>query len=404
MKLNKVPHQFILVLIAFGVSFLLGLIFYKEPLQAFYASLISLITMWIATGGTNAYRRSKNLIIYDELEQDLEDLEAEEEEIDQYLYSANLMRQEIETRIQNLAKEKAYLLECIGKLNLERRKLGEDLHSLQIKEKYHRDIYSSKYQEIAQLERKQEELSFKLELLEITIEKKQQKLDEIENYFQGFDQSQQELLQQKDQLIQEVQKIQVYYQQLTENVEKIQRERQELDRQFINEKKEIANFKTVIAEQNQQQQKYNQILQGLETRRKELELNIKQLQLENQKLTTLVEQQKNEVKNLTKPYIRFNFFPQEWQEWINFCEQLNPEEKQVFKAILEENNQIIKTIADQKLTQPKILIENLNQKALQIMGDQPFINSENSFIPRIQDQYLSIFQELLVIKFLDTLP
>ncbi|GEM_PF-5647767 len=404
MKPDKVPHQFILVLIAFGVSFLLGLIFYKNNLQAFYTMLISLPTVSIATWGTNAYRRYQNIIIYDELEQDLDDLEAEEEEIDQYLSSANLMRQEMETRLQNLVKEKAYLLEYISKLNLERRKLAEDIHSLQIKEKYHRDIYSSKHQEIAQLESKNDELSFKLELLEITIEKKQQQLNEIDHSLQDFDQSQQGLLQQKNQLIQQVQEIQVYYQQLTENVEKIQRERQELDRQFMKEKREIANFKTVITEQSQQQEKYNQILQSLETKRNELELNIKQLNLENQRLTKVVEEQQNKVKNFTKPYIRFNFFPQEWQEWINFCEQLNAEEKQVFKAILEENNQVIKTIADQQSTPPQVLIENLNQKALQVMGDQPFIPSENSFIPRIQDQYLSIFQELLVIKFLDTLP
>ena len=65
---------------------------------------------------------------------------------------------------------------------------------------------------------------------------------------------------------------------------------------------------------------------------------------------------------------------------------------------------MIKKIADQQATMPQVLIENINQKALKLMKDTPFINNENTLVPRIHDEYSSIFQELLVIKFLDTLP
>jgi chromosome segregation ATPase len=403
MKFDKIPHQLILILITFVVSFILGLIFFQENLQVFYGIIISLISMGMTTWGTNFYRRSQNMLIYDELAEELDYLEAQEAEIYQSIHSANIVRQEMENRLQNLDKEKAYLLEYIGKLNLERRKLADDVHSLQIKEKYHRDIYATKYKEITHLDSQQDQLSFKLELLETTIEKKQQQLDEIDTYLKEFGESQQTLLQQKNKLIQQVQEIQDYYQELSQNVTKIQQNREQLERQFINEKREIEGFKELITQQNQQQQKYNQILRTLEQRKEELELNIKNLEKENQKLSQVIEEKNNEINNFKKPHVRFDFFPKEWQEWIDFTEQLTPQEKEVFKAILKEDAQTIKTICDQNTTMPQVLIENLNQKALQLMGDSPFINNENSLIPRIHDEYLSIFQELLVIKFLDTL-
>lgn len=403
MKFDKIPHQLVLLMIAFWVGFFLGLIFYKGRLQAFYAGLISVATVGTATWGTQSYRRYQNMIIYDELTAELDELEAQESEIYQSLNSANLMRQELETRIENLDKEKVYLLDTIGKLTVERRKLADDVHSLQVKDKYHQDIYASKYQNISYLENQQEELSFKLELLETAIDKKQQQLTKIEKDVGEFEQSQQALSTQKNQLLQQVQELQAYYQQLTQNIEQIQQEKQNLERQFINEKKEIEHFKTIITESKEQQQAYNQILHSLEARKQELEANIQNLQKEQQQLTKLIETQQTELKNWQKPHVRFQFFPQEWQEWIDFCEQLNPLEKQLFQAILKEDSETIKILADQQTTMPQVLIDNLNQKALNQIGDTPFINQENSLIPRIQDEYLSVFQELLVIKFLDTL-
>jgi len=403
MKLDKVPHQVIFLITAFLVSFILGLSFYKDNLFAFYAGLINLFTIAIATVITNIYRHAQNDLVYDQLEQELINLEEQEEEMYNYLIQANSIREEIETRINNLEQEKVYLLDYIGQLNLERRKLADDLHSLKIKEKYHSKIYANKYQEIAQLESQYDQLSFKLELLEITLEKKQQEFNNIEDNLQSFERDQQGLLQQKNQLIQEVQEIQTYYQEMVKKVDEIQQNRQNLEREFINEKREINNFKNVVAEQTQQQEKYNQILKSLEKRKQELDLNLRELELKSKQYSQIIEHQQEEINNYTKPYIRFKFFPEEWHQWINFYEQLNNDEQRIFKAILEENVELIKSIASHSNTSDQVLIENLNQKAFNIIGDRPFVQSEYHLIPKINDKYLSIFEELLVIKFIDTL-
>ena len=404
MKFDKLPHQFIIFLIAFWVSFILGLILYKNRLHAFYAGLISVPTIALSTWGTSAYRHYQNIIIYDELAQEIEYLEEQGEAMYDSLYAANVFRQNMETRIKNLDEEKAYLLDSISKLNLERRKLNDEINSLNIKGKHHKDTYSSKNEEVAYLESQYEELSFKLELLEITIEKKQNKLNEIDNYLKEFEESQQVLVNQKNQLTQQVRELDNYYNQLSQNINTIETQRQNLENSFINEKKEIDDFKNIIEKQTKQQKVYNQIVRSLEERKEELESNIETLEAKSKELKEIVDQATQEIQNSQKPHVKFKFFPPEWQEWIEFCEKLTYLDKEVFKAILREDSELIKKIADEQATMPQVLIENLNQQALNLMKDTPFINNENSLVPRIHDEYLSIFQELLVIKFLDTLP
>ena len=114
----------------------------------------------------------------------------------------------------------------------------------------------------------------------------------------------------------------------------------------------------------------------------------------------------SEAKSLSEApnYLnKMQFLPNEWLEWLDFYQQLNCEERDVLKAILSQDETTLKQIADQKATMTEVLIDSLNENAINTLGDTVFIRSSNSIIPDVYEEYSHILLKPKSVYFKDLL-
>ncbi len=74
-----------------------------------------------------------------------------------------------------------------------------------------------------------------------------------------------------------------------------------------------------------------------------------------------------------------------------------------FKAILEKDAATLKRIADKKSTMPEVLIESINEIALNTFGDTLLVSGGISVLPEIHEAHSYIFTEPIILYFKDLL-
>ncbi|MGF1676528.1 MAG: tellurite resistance TerB C-terminal domain-containing protein, partial [Rivularia sp. (in: cyanobacteria)] len=86
------------------------------------------------------------------------------------------------------------------------------------------------------------------------------------------------------------------------------------------------------------------------------------------------------------------------EEWTNLLKNLPNYEIQVLKAILEQENPnaAIKQIAEENITMPNLLIDSINERAKDIIGE--LIISTSNDIPEIYEEYQQHIQRLTIIS------
>ena len=85
------------------------------------------------------------------------------------------------------------------------------------------------------------------------------------------------------------------------------------------------------------------------------------------------------------------------EEWTNFLENLPVYELQVLKAIVEQDNPnaAIKKIAEANITMPNLLIDSINQRANDIIGE--LIIDSSSEIPKVHQEYINDVKKMIAI-------
>ncbi|MEH1872020.1 tellurite resistance TerB C-terminal domain-containing protein [Nostoc sp.] len=85
------------------------------------------------------------------------------------------------------------------------------------------------------------------------------------------------------------------------------------------------------------------------------------------------------------------------EEWTNFLENLPIYELQVLKAIVEQDNPnaAIKKIAEANITMPNLLIDSINQRANDIIGE--LIIDSSSEIPKVHQEYINDVKKMIAI-------
>lgn len=75
-------------------------------------------------------------------------------------------------------------------------------------------------------------------------------------------------------------------------------------------------------------------------------------------------------------------------------------ELQVLKAITDQVNMSgkIKEIAEENITMPELLIDFINQRALNTIGDLIIEPGNESISPKIPEEYLTIVKKVIEIK------
>ncbi|MCC5624911.1 tellurite resistance TerB C-terminal domain-containing protein, partial [Nostoc sp. CHAB 5715] len=85
------------------------------------------------------------------------------------------------------------------------------------------------------------------------------------------------------------------------------------------------------------------------------------------------------------------------EEWTNFLENFPVDELQVLKAIVEQDNPnaAIKKIAEANITMPNLLIDSINERANDTIGE--LIIDSNSEIPKVYQEYMTHVKKMIAM-------
>lgn len=209
----------------------------------------------------------------------------------------------------------------------------------------------------------------------------------------------------KDALTKEVNALMLQKQQLETQMSKLQPKVQELEHY----RTELNQFLDSAEPKRQQVENSSRSLQGaieqLQQQISSLHGELGQLEEQilerrhqkeslDQELNVLRTQVEDTPKEIA-PSISSDMPPPEWR---NFFSQLPSPESEALRAIVEQPNPnaALKQIAEAHLTMPELLIDSINERAIDTIGD--LIIEPGGSSARVAPEYLAIVRQLLDLK------
>ncbi len=197
---------------------------------------------------------------------------------------------------------------------------------------------------------------------------------------------------------------------LTKEVNALLSQRQQLDTQ-------MATLQPKVKELEKYRAELNQFLATAEPKRQQVESSSKSLhgaienlqtqisslqgelgQLEHQ---ILDRRQQKELLDRELSSLRHEFEPdadsRPGSEWVTFMNQLQQSELEALSAISHQPNPnaALKQIAEASLTMPELLIDSINERAIETIGDFVIDPTPGSSAPTIAPEYLETVKQLL---------
>jgi TerB-C domain len=429
MQSAMVSNRFIILgIVAFGVCFGLSLVFTWNFSQAFLIGIINVIALYVAAVLIDKRRRNYEMLVLDSLHKRIKELEglkyriaAEINQLEAHrglLYSeSNQLQNQVserrnqrdilnrelsifigqkkqieaeinclQTEIQNLNQSKLELNNSFSTLNAEKRRL-------ELNYNVSRAEITKLQTQIGEIQQEKQEQESNLTLLERLKPQLEEKLHEMRVQVQELEvqetKQNESLLAKKNEkenievslksLEKQIAQQQTEFQQLQEQVSLLQEERDLLQSQVweILQQMETLNpeqeHETAYHEDgNVELFPFNDLLEPLEP----IETRDTQ-NSENYTDTTATE-------NLPA-------------EWMIFLEQLPGYEIQVLKAIAEQDNAnaAIKQIAEQHITMPNLLIDSINERANDTIGE--LIIDPGSEPPKIYHEHMINIHKMIAI-------
>ena len=378
MQFTRITNQILLGAVAFSVSFCVTLVVNRDIKQAFFTGLITVPATYSSTLIINrrGVNQAKRLI--DSLQEQILELEEYKIDLNQFLGEALVEEQEVEASINALQSKLDHLRTKLSEGYNHRKQRNWELYILQNqKQQQEAEIYSLENQ-INNLENQFEKLTkdfnqlesskqleiqkieSNVDLLKLQENQLKEKIQEKENERTTIEQELVTFNTQKNKLLEEKRTIQA-------NINLLQVELRQLQIQVIekqNEKKAIEQGLSHFEEQRRQ------LVEGLH----------------NLKVQTTP----------SLPTLPQDRIPELSDEWTEFRLQLTDYEFLVLKAIAEQDNPsvAIKKIAQEYLTMPEVLIDSINERAMETIGDL-IIDSGLSSAPLIRDEYLTAVKKLI---------
>ena len=423
MQSTKVANRIVLGSVAFGVSFGLGLIANRDFKKAWLTGLITLPASYVGTVVAEQRRTNQEKLIRAALQNQVQVLEGQQTLVHQSLYAATATRQEVEASINALQGERSNLLSRVSELHNQRNALYQEITDFQSqKQQQEGQLYSLQTQ-VQQFERQQVELNQSLTAKTAQIQQTETRLKLLREELEQLQIPSTDKRKQQEQLNQEIAKlegrkqdlegevhdlrtqIQVFEQrqeQLNQTLGRLQHQQQEVEANLTSGQAELEQLLSQVSEKQKQQEQLNQDLATLETRKQQLEADSRNLETQIQEL---------EKQKTTRPQTRpqefegeiSNFLPEEWREWLEFTKHLSEDERTALKAILEQDEAALKRIAAEKSTMPQVLIDSINNNALQTFGDTLFVIAGGLGVPEVHEEYSPIFIEPIAVYFKDLL-
>jgi TerB-C domain len=413
MQPAMISNRFILGIVAFSVSFGLSLVPNWDFNKAFFTGLITALTIYAVALFVDKRRRNYEMLVLGSLRKRIKEMEGLKSRVVREISQIGEHRSLLYAESQQLQNQ---ILECRN----QRDSLHRDLGNFAGQKKQLESEISSLGTELNILEKSKAELNNSFSIL--TAEKRRLELN-----CHGFRSDITQLETQRSELQQEKQEIENNLTllgrikpQLEEKMYELRIEVQELE-------VEINNQKELLVSTTSEKENIAAHLNFLQIQKIEQESQLQQLQSEfsllqeerdllQSQVWELLQQvdifnQDNLAENAEEDDIELFPFsellePLETtdtkseslsEEWTNLLVNLPGHEIQVLKAIVEQDNikAIIKQIAEANITMPNLLIDSINERASDIIGE--LIIEPGLEIPEVYQEHIINLRKLIAM-------
>lgn len=371
-------NPFLLVSVAFGVSFSLSLVVKRDIKTAFLTGLITVPATFSGVVAVTSKQRTQQKLTLTDLEGQIYQLEGWETQLNQSLLALAAEKQRTETNINFLKTE---------------------LSQLYVKNTEQRSYQQQLSQDLITLSEQRHRLEAESHELEIQIQKLEQRKGELDHCLRFIKAEKQNAEVGLDSVQTELKQLQVQIAELQNQKQELESSLTLLNRLKPQIEERLHNLRNEIQALEESKAELNQSLSAIAQDKHTTETNLNLLQSQLSELQTQFLEQQNKDKlgqefplskqtQVTEPK-QLDKLPDEWTE---FRLRLTTAEFQVIKAIIQQNepSAAIKKIAEQNITMPEILIDSINKCALDTIGDliiEPC--SLSSVAPVISDEYLT---------------
>lgn len=362
----KIINWLVLGSIAFGVSFFLSLMASQDFGKAFFTGIVTIPATFAGAVVIHKRRLHRERRFRNSLISQIQELEAHKEDMNQYIFDALSEEQGLEASINNLKSELNYLRTQVAEGYNQRKAITRELANFQ----------EQKQQKLSELSFIQEQVN--------TLE------NELTQLKQALSTKNAEVRKAET----ELNLIKAETRQLPEQIAELEKQKQALDQAILNNQIQKA---LLLEEENQARQS----LAFFSSELLQLKAKVKpqnDQQTINQELLILREENSKleaELAHFKQPLpSQLIDLPPEWLAFIN---QLPNYGVKVIQAIADPNQSLatLKTIAEENLTMPALLIDSINNCALDTIGDRIIEPGSNSTPPIIASEYTTLVHWLI---------
>lgn len=378
-----VKNPLLLVSVACGVSFALSLLVNRDIKIALLTGLITIPATFVGIFVINGKQRIEQKHILTNLESRIYQLEEWEAELNHSFEAIaaeeqkaknniNFLKTELKQLYAQIAEQRSYkqqLNENVATLEEHKNQLEVDLNSLQSQvQKYEqRKKELTEFMQFMKAEKQDAEANFnlrqaQLQQLQVEIDEHRNQKIELEDNLQGLNNINIQLKEQLDNIQTQIHEFEKQKLEQKWSLDAIAQEKQllEIDLELINAQ--------LLEKQNNKEQIASDLI--------------------------ILNEQKQELETKSKESEQIS------DEWVKFVMRLNKPEIQVLKAIIEQSDPsaAIKKIAEENITMPELLIDAINECALNTIDDL-IIEPGSELVPMgILEEYLENLNKVININ------
>lgn len=378
-----VKNPLLLVSVACGVSFALSLLVNRDIKSAAIAGIITIPATFAGIFVVNGKQRIEQKQILTNLENQIYQLEEWEAHLNQSLVAIAAEEQRTKNNINFLKTELKQIYPQIAEKRSYKQQINEEVITL--------DEYKN-------------QLNVELNNLQNQVQKSEQRKKELTEFMQFMKAEKQDAEANFNLMQSQLAQLQVEIAEYRN--QKIELEDNLVGLKNINTqlKEQLDNIQTQLhkVEKDKLEQEWSLDAIAQEKQLLEIDLELLHAQLlehqnNKQKLENdliILNEQKHKVETKPKESEKIS------NEWIKFVMRLNKPEIQVLKVIIEQSDPsvAIKKIAEENITMPELLIDAINECALDTIGDL-IIEPGSELVPMgILEEYLESLNKVININ------
>jgi DNA repair exonuclease SbcCD ATPase subunit len=416
MQSAMVSNRYILGIVAFSVSFGISLVPNWDFNQALITGIITTLATYAAALFIDKRRRNYELLVLGSLRKRIKDMEGLKsrivKEINQIEEHRNLLYAEarkLENQILECRNQRDILHRDLGTFAGQKKQLEAETISLNTE-------IATLAQSKAELDHSFSHLTGEKRRLELQCNVCRSEIAQLQNQICELQQEKQELESSLTLLGRLKPQLEEKMYELRINIQEIETEVNQQNKLLVSTKYETENLadnlkklQTQITEKESELKQIESQVSLLQDERDLLQNQVWELLQQTETLNPeLLPENLHEDENESFPFSELvdplesigttsnisSFLPEEWNE---FLAKLPRHEIQVLKAIVEQDHPqaIIKQIAEANITMPNLLIDSINERANDTIGE--LIIASNLEIPEVYQEHVVNVRKMLAM-------